>query len=238
MVEFFFLDAPRMDEAAFAKVVGNDPLGRSMLGGAVERFAETQWDAASLHEATTQLGEALGLTLRKPRPRSVARSPARWSVRRSSSRCTCSGASARWRGCAAHWRDRRRDLRSDQADTADHQRVLLAGARLLRHHVRPDLVDRARALERPRPGHPRLRHGRGLQPAVARARGPSQPGARPLRAPPRPVDRRHRRQATRRQVHEAWVSAKYLEAHGVAASHILQGSGSDTWQNVSTCCPC
>jgi glutamyl-tRNA synthetase len=65
MVEFFFLDAPRMDEAAFAKVVGNDPLGRSMLGGAVERFAETQWDAASLHEATTQLGEALGLTLRK-----------------------------------------------------------------------------------------------------------------------------------------------------------------------------
>jgi uncharacterized SAM-binding protein YcdF (DUF218 family) len=33
---------------------------------------------------------------------------------------------------------------------------------------------------------------------------------------------------------EAWVSAKYLEAHGVAASHILQGSGSDTWRNVST----
>jgi glutamyl-tRNA synthetase len=65
MVAFFFLDAPRMDEAAFAKVVGNDSLGRSMLGGAVERFAETQWDAASLHEATTQLGEARGLTLRK-----------------------------------------------------------------------------------------------------------------------------------------------------------------------------
>ncbi len=36
---------------------------------------------------------------------------------------------------------------------------------------------------------------------------------------------------------EAWVSAKYLEAHGVAASHILQGSGSDTWQNVSTVLP-
>lgn len=36
---------------------------------------------------------------------------------------------------------------------------------------------------------------------------------------------------------EAWVSAEYLEAHGVAASHILQGSGSDTWQNVATVRP-
>jgi glutamyl-tRNA synthetase len=65
MVEFFFLDAARMDEAAFAKVVANDPLGTSMLSGALERFAQTQWDAESLHEATAQLGEALGLTLRK-----------------------------------------------------------------------------------------------------------------------------------------------------------------------------
>ena len=65
MVEFFFLGEPRMDEAAFAKTIGNDPLGRSMLDGAAERFAETQWDAASLHEATIELGEALGLNLRK-----------------------------------------------------------------------------------------------------------------------------------------------------------------------------
>jgi glutamyl-tRNA synthetase len=65
MVEFFFLDEARIDEAAFAKTIGNDPLGRAMLEVAVERFAETQWDGASLHEATIELGETLGLNLRK-----------------------------------------------------------------------------------------------------------------------------------------------------------------------------
>jgi uncharacterized SAM-binding protein YcdF (DUF218 family) len=33
---------------------------------------------------------------------------------------------------------------------------------------------------------------------------------------------------------EAGVSATYLENHGVSTSHILQGAGSDTWQNVAT----
>jgi uncharacterized SAM-binding protein YcdF (DUF218 family) len=33
---------------------------------------------------------------------------------------------------------------------------------------------------------------------------------------------------------EAGVSATFLESHGVPASHILIGSGSDTWQNVAT----
>ncbi len=33
---------------------------------------------------------------------------------------------------------------------------------------------------------------------------------------------------------EAGVSATYLEDHGVSTSHILQGAGSDTWQNVAT----
>ena len=36
---------------------------------------------------------------------------------------------------------------------------------------------------------------------------------------------------------EAGVSAAYLEQHGVPGSRILQGSGSDTWQNVSTVMP-
>jgi uncharacterized SAM-binding protein YcdF (DUF218 family) len=36
---------------------------------------------------------------------------------------------------------------------------------------------------------------------------------------------------------EAGVSATYLEHHGVPASHILQGSGSDTWQNVASVVP-
>ena len=33
---------------------------------------------------------------------------------------------------------------------------------------------------------------------------------------------------------EAGVSATYLEDHGVPASHVLKGAGSDTWQNVAT----
>ena len=33
---------------------------------------------------------------------------------------------------------------------------------------------------------------------------------------------------------EAGVSATYLEAHGVAARHIIVGGGDDTWQNVSS----
>jgi uncharacterized SAM-binding protein YcdF (DUF218 family) len=36
---------------------------------------------------------------------------------------------------------------------------------------------------------------------------------------------------------EAGVSAAYLEQHGVAGSRILKGSGSDTWQNVSSVMP-
>jgi uncharacterized SAM-binding protein YcdF (DUF218 family) len=36
---------------------------------------------------------------------------------------------------------------------------------------------------------------------------------------------------------EAGVSATYLEQHGVPASRILKGAGSDTWQNVATVLP-
>jgi glutamyl-tRNA synthetase len=66
MVEFFFLDQPRLDEASFAKVITNDPLGRDLLRGAVRRFELlVSWDATSLHDATVEVGEELGLTLRK-----------------------------------------------------------------------------------------------------------------------------------------------------------------------------
>jgi uncharacterized SAM-binding protein YcdF (DUF218 family) len=36
---------------------------------------------------------------------------------------------------------------------------------------------------------------------------------------------------------EAEASATYLEAHGVPASKILKGSGTDTWENVATVVP-
>ncbi len=65
MVDFFFLDAPVMDEAAFAKVIAGDEFGRSMLVGAIEVFGGVAWDAASLHAATVEIGESVGLTLRK-----------------------------------------------------------------------------------------------------------------------------------------------------------------------------
>ncbi len=66
MVEFFFLDEPRIDETAFAKVITNDANGRGLLEGAIERFEKVgEWVAASLHEAVAELGESMGLALRK-----------------------------------------------------------------------------------------------------------------------------------------------------------------------------
>lgn len=65
MVDFFFLDAPRMDDAAFDRSIGGDPLGRTLLVAAIERFATSPWDATSLHEATVEIGESMDLTLRK-----------------------------------------------------------------------------------------------------------------------------------------------------------------------------
>ncbi len=65
MVAFFFLEEAPRDEAAFDKTLRNDPLAQALLGVAVERFAETPWEASALHEATIELGEAMGLNLRK-----------------------------------------------------------------------------------------------------------------------------------------------------------------------------
>ncbi len=65
MIAFFFLDEPVIDEASFAKSIGGDPLGREMLTRALARFADLEWTASSLHDATSALGEQIGLALRK-----------------------------------------------------------------------------------------------------------------------------------------------------------------------------
>jgi len=66
MIEFFFLDEPRIDEVSFAKVIANDLAGPVLIERAIERFGVlTTWDAATLHEVTIEVGEALGLNLRK-----------------------------------------------------------------------------------------------------------------------------------------------------------------------------
>jgi glutamyl-tRNA synthetase len=66
MVEFFFLDEARVDEASFAKVIADDPLGPTILENAIRRYELlTTWDAPTLHAATVELGEGLALALRK-----------------------------------------------------------------------------------------------------------------------------------------------------------------------------
>jgi glutamyl-tRNA synthetase len=65
MVEFFFLEEVIFDDAGFDKTIRNDVLGQTLLAVAIERFDEVDWDAASLHAATIEIGEALGLALRK-----------------------------------------------------------------------------------------------------------------------------------------------------------------------------
>ncbi len=66
MVEFFFLDEPRIDEASFTKVIANDPLGRMVLEGTVDAFERLAlWDSTILHETVAAIGEAHGLALRK-----------------------------------------------------------------------------------------------------------------------------------------------------------------------------
>ncbi len=65
MVAFFFFDEPMIDDVAFNKVIASDPLGQALLAAAVERFAETSWEADNLHVALAELGESMGLNLRK-----------------------------------------------------------------------------------------------------------------------------------------------------------------------------
>jgi glutamyl-tRNA synthetase len=65
MVDFFFLDVPNFDEAAFDKAIGGDPQGRNLLVAAIERFATIAWDADSLHQATIEIGETMELPLRR-----------------------------------------------------------------------------------------------------------------------------------------------------------------------------
>ncbi len=65
MVAFFFADPLVFDEAAFTKSIGADPLGQALLALSVERLANVAWDAATLHREVVEIGDALGLNLRK-----------------------------------------------------------------------------------------------------------------------------------------------------------------------------
>jgi glutamyl-tRNA synthetase len=65
LVAFFFTEPLIYDDAAFAKTITQDPLAQALLALSVERLANATWDAASLHQEVLEIGEALGLNLRK-----------------------------------------------------------------------------------------------------------------------------------------------------------------------------
>jgi glutamyl-tRNA synthetase len=65
MVSFFFLDHVAFDDAAFEKTIENDDNGTTLLSLALDAFSNVEWNAEALHELTLQLGESIGLALRK-----------------------------------------------------------------------------------------------------------------------------------------------------------------------------
>jgi glutamyl-tRNA synthetase len=65
MVSFFFVDVPVYDEAAFDKTLRNDPLAQALLALSIERFEECPWNASTLHDVVVEIGESMGLNLRK-----------------------------------------------------------------------------------------------------------------------------------------------------------------------------
>jgi glutamyl-tRNA synthetase len=65
MVGFFFVEHVVYDDTAFDKAIRNDPSAHALLDAAIERFTDVEWTADALHAATMELGESLGMVLRK-----------------------------------------------------------------------------------------------------------------------------------------------------------------------------
>jgi glutamyl-tRNA synthetase len=74
MIDFLFLEDAPIDEAAFEKFVVNDDRAKEVLESAIRIYAKTDFNAASLHAATIEVGEEQDLKLRK------AQAPIRVSV--------------------------------------------------------------------------------------------------------------------------------------------------------------
>ena len=65
MVSFFFLDDVPFDDVTFEKAIAQDGTAKNVLTLALAAFATVEWSADALHHSTLQLGESLGLALRK-----------------------------------------------------------------------------------------------------------------------------------------------------------------------------
>ncbi len=65
MIDFFFLESPIVDEASWNKAVLNDEKASEILDRAIAVYEKTDFNAASLHAATIEFGDAMALKLRK-----------------------------------------------------------------------------------------------------------------------------------------------------------------------------
>jgi glutamyl-tRNA synthetase len=61
MVDFLYLDEPTVDPAAWDKGVRRQPAFGVILDLALGAFATCEWDAATLHQVTQQIGETAGV---------------------------------------------------------------------------------------------------------------------------------------------------------------------------------
>ena len=65
MVDFLFLPEAPIDAKAWDKRVVRGASAREILAAAVETYGSVEWDADTLHEATSTIGDGLGLSLGK-----------------------------------------------------------------------------------------------------------------------------------------------------------------------------
>ncbi len=67
MVDFMFLDAPAIDDEAWAKAVADDDLAVTILSAAIDAYEGLagDWTHDALHAATLAVGEGVGRKLGK-----------------------------------------------------------------------------------------------------------------------------------------------------------------------------
>jgi glutamyl-tRNA synthetase len=63
MVDFLFLEEPRIDPASWEKAVAGSPAATAVLDDALVAYADCPWEAEALHKATLAVGERQGLKL-------------------------------------------------------------------------------------------------------------------------------------------------------------------------------
>lgn len=64
MVDFLFLEEPDVDPASWTKTMAADPVAaRTALEAALALYGDCSWDAATLHQATSDMAEKLGRKL-------------------------------------------------------------------------------------------------------------------------------------------------------------------------------